>query len=128
MPWCRPFITDQTTDSNSTDLDDEPNIDGGNSSMTNNSTRFAPAGAMMIRNGRYSIDVAKSGLIPVGGPTDHVPNDTYAADGKNFTIITGINGSGKVRGVCMIQSLSFFFFLPCRLKGDSPFLLYRQRI
>jgi DNA mismatch repair ATPase MutS len=52
--------------------------------------------AMMIRNGRYAIDVSSSGLNPADGPTEHIPNDTYAADGKNFTVITGINGSGKV--------------------------------
>lgn len=50
----------------------------------------------MIRNGRYAIEIGCSGLISEDGPATNVPNDTYAADGKNFTVITGINGSGKV--------------------------------
>jgi hypothetical protein len=53
--------------------------------------------ALMIRSGRYAIDVDSG-----NGPRVVVPNDTYSADGRNFTVVTGINGSGKVR------VLSFF--------------------
>lgn len=49
----------------------------------------------MIKSGRYGIAVSDVGpeLSEDGKPI--IPNDTFAADGKNFTMITGVNGSGK---------------------------------
>ena len=66
LPWCRPVVTDYTGE-------------GG-------------SGAISIKNGRYGIDVSKAGLQK-GRP--FIPNDTYASSVQNFTVITGINGSGK---------------------------------
>jgi DNA mismatch repair ATPase MutS len=51
---------------------------------------------MIIRNGRYPIDVSESrGLVSGGAPSEFIPNDTYASDDKFFTVITGINGTGS---------------------------------
>jgi len=66
LPWCRPIMTDH--------------LDG------------AGSGAMSIRNGRYGIDLSSTGLE---GNKGFIPNDTFASSVQNFTIITGINGSGK---------------------------------
>ena len=66
MPWCRPILTDFS--------------DGGGS------------GAISIRNGRYGIDISSTGLTR---SKEYIPNDTYASSVQNFTVITGINGSGK---------------------------------
>jgi DNA mismatch repair protein MSH4 len=56
-------------------------------------------GDLTIRNGRYGID-APSGLAPPRASKtvsyQFVPNHTYAPAHKNFVIITGANGSGKV--------------------------------
>lgn len=53
---------------------------------------------MIIRNGRYPIDVSESaGLASGGGPSELIPNDTYASDDKFFTVITGINGELNLR-------------------------------
>ena len=52
-------------------------------------------GGILIRNGRYAMDVSDSYFISSGGPQDIIPNDTYASANKYFTVISGINGSGK---------------------------------
>ena len=51
--------------------------------------------AILIRNGRYGIDVSDSHLGSTDGPKEIIPNDTYASNQKQFTVISGINGSGK---------------------------------
>lgn len=86
LPWCRPVITDKSKETRS----------GGDAATTTASVLEETSRALMIRNGRYQIDISNTGLIPLDGPSTHIPNDTYAADGKNFTVVTGINGSGKV--------------------------------
>ena len=75
LPWSRPSIADEMGDSAAND--------------------FVRSGALMIRNGRYAIDVSESYLASAEGPQEIVPNDTYATGLKNFTVISGINGSGK---------------------------------
>jgi DNA mismatch repair ATPase MutS len=87
LPWCRPVVTEKSKY-------DKPQADADTvaKSILEESSR-----ALMIRNGRHPIDISNTGLIPTDGPSTHIPNDTYAAEGKNFTIVTGINGSGKVR-------------------------------
>lgn len=72
LPWSRPVVGGQ--DSNS---------DEGSSN------------AILIRNGRYGIDVSDSYLSSAEGPREIIPNDTYASDKRQFTVISGINGSGK---------------------------------
>lgn len=66
LPWCRPIVTDYTGD--------------------------GASGAISIRGGRYGIDVSSTGLMR---DQEFIPNDTYASSVQNFTVITGINGSGK---------------------------------
>jgi DNA mismatch repair protein MSH4 len=46
-----------------------------------------------IRNGRYGIDTSNAGLSLDAGT--FVPNDTHASRSRHFTVITGVNGSGK---------------------------------
>jgi DNA mismatch repair protein MSH4 len=88
LPWCRPVVSDNPIHGGLSAL-----AYGGDGPRDQN---FVNSGrAMMIRNGRYAIDVSKSGLASGSGPSDFIPNDTLAADGKNFTLVTGINGSGK---------------------------------
>lgn len=49
---------------------------------------------IIIQSGRYGIDVTDS-FICDDGPMQMVPNDTYATGMKHFTVLSGINGSGK---------------------------------
>lgn len=65
---------------------------------TNQHTEFS--GDLSIRGGRYGIDISSSGLSasrqePLPLEADFIPNDTYASQSQYFTVITGINGSGK---------------------------------
>lgn len=50
-------------------------------------------GELSIRSGRYGIDTSKVGLSQQ--PENFIPNDTYASRSQHFTVITGVNGSGK---------------------------------
>lgn len=77
LPWCRPVLSDDSIESSTT------------------SASAADAGTIMIRNGRYAIDVTDSYLVSANGPQEIIPNDTYATRMKRFTVISGINGSGK---------------------------------
>jgi len=64
--WCRPTVADNSS----------------------------PArGEISILNGRYGIDTSKAGLSLDAG--NFVPNDTHASRSRHFTVITGVNGSGK---------------------------------
>lgn len=70
LPWSRPTV----------------NTEGG--------------GTLTIQKGRYGIDVSCPGLVTPSTTTavvaNHfVPNDTYAPGHRNFTVLTGVNGSGK---------------------------------
>eukprot|EP00934_Nitzschia_sp_Nitz4_P003972 Nitzschia sp. Nitz4//scaffold166_size90379//12662//15701//NITZ4_005047-RA/size90379-processed-gene-0.104-mRNA-1//1//CDS//3329538166//3962//frame0 len=50
---------------------------------------------MVIRNGRHGIEVADAFSNSSGGPSEIIPNDTFVATDKPFTVLSGINGSGK---------------------------------
>ena len=58
-------------------------------------------GTLTIQKGRYGIDVSCSGLPAPSSNSaafvanNFVPNDTYAPGHRNFTVLTGVNGSGK---------------------------------
>ncbi len=86
--WCRPIVTDCCHEGmNSMANQQQPE------EQTNNG--IVGSGAIAIRNGRYAIDVSKTGLmVSDDGQTnqDYIPNDTYASAMQNFTVITGVNG------------------------------------
>jgi len=84
-PWCRPVVSEWA-------------LHGENTPIADGSVSVDSGCAMMIRNGRYGIDASNSGLKTVDGPEGFIPNDTYAANDKNFTLITGINGRYVVLG------------------------------
>jgi DNA mismatch repair protein MSH4 len=73
LPWSRPILRGDEGEGEKTLVD----------------------GEILIRNGRYGIDVSDSCFTTAGGPQDFIPNDTYASANKFFTVISGINGSGK---------------------------------
>ena len=72
LPWCRPMITEQSSSHG-----DE-----------------SGSGSLTILKGRYSIELGDS-WQSAGGPEAYVPNDTYASQNSPFTVISGVNGSGK---------------------------------
>lgn len=88
QPWCRPTVTDCCPTN-------EMYVSQSDKQITNS---IVGSGAIAIRNGRFAIDVSKTGLLVSDtGEQNHefIPNDTYASAFQNFTVITGINGSGK---------------------------------
>ena len=91
LPWCRPVVTGTINSASLNSPENNKNEGNGNKSINRN-------GTIAIRNGRYAIDVSKSGLKvsdDAASNCDYIPNDTYASSSQNFTIITGINGAGK---------------------------------
>lgn len=74
-PWCRPVLSEKAICSEEGSTDSEC--------------------TMMIRSGRYAIAIEGHGLESADGSSGYIPNDTFASDAKPFTLITGINGSGK---------------------------------
>jgi DNA mismatch repair protein MSH4 len=78
LPWCRPVVSGEASES----------LESQNSDNDD-------SGKIAIRNGRYGIDLTDAGLASADGPGEVIPNDTYATNAKNFTVISGINGSGK---------------------------------
>jgi DNA mismatch repair protein MSH4 len=75
--WCRPLVFDPESP------DPHDQADEASHELRT---------SLVIRNGRFGIEVPVSGD---GTGDQFVPNDTYAACDKRFTLITGINGSGK---------------------------------
>ena len=78
LPWCRPVVSGEpgeSLQSQNSDIDD--------------------SGKIAIHNGRYGIDLTDAGITSADGPGEVIPNDTFATNAKNFTVISGINGSGK---------------------------------
>jgi DNA mismatch repair protein MSH4 len=73
LPWSRPTFNDVQT------------IHGD----------WDEGGGITIRNGRFGIDITDSCTTDTDGSSGIIPNDTYATGMKNFTVISGINGSGK---------------------------------
>lgn len=80
-PWTRPLLTEIPAGGGAAQIEDD-----GDSGI-------------VIRNGRFGIDVIgtakRDALGADGGYSEMIPNDTYACKSKFFTIISGINGSGK---------------------------------
>ena len=95
--WCRPVVMEACSSHERTHA------------ASDGSTVGDPRGALMIRKGRFAIDVSGTGLLSPESPNEYVPNDTYATADSCFTIITGINGSGKstyLKQIAMIVILA----------------------
>jgi DNA mismatch repair protein MSH4 len=81
LPWSRPLLVEAAVerDSSQSELDGDSGI--------------------VIRNGRFGIDVMGTAQKELAGsdrgPSEMIPNDTFASKSKLFTVISGICGSGK---------------------------------
>lgn len=112
LPWCRPSVlrTDVVRQNisldgrvESRDGDDnqetDSDVDGKDGERDDSDTK---RGRLLIRGGRHLIDptaIGQGGRNNGGeglqGGFSFVPNDTYVPADKPFTVISGINGSGK---------------------------------
>eukprot|EP00554_Chaetoceros_debilis_P011522 CAMPEP_0194105350 /NCGR_PEP_ID=MMETSP0150-20130528/5553_1 /TAXON_ID=122233 /ORGANISM="Chaetoceros debilis, Strain MM31A-1" /LENGTH=1464 /DNA_ID=CAMNT_0038793161 /DNA_START=358 /DNA_END=4752 /DNA_ORIENTATION=+ len=117
LPWCRPVVTDCSS-----------RIGSNEGSQNNN---IVGSGSIAIRNGRYAIDVSNSGLMTSQGfsnNTDFVPNDTYASSFQNFTVITGINGSGKSTYLKQLAITVILAHCGSYVPAEEAFIPIRDRI
>lgn len=115
-PWCRPIITDPGR--RSAWVDSTATADDTSSTAESSAT-------LMIRNGRYGIDVSELHLGAEDGPTSFIPNDTY---GKHFTLITGINGSGKSTYLKQIAIIVVLAHCGCYVPAEQAFIPIRDRL
>lgn len=106
LPCCRPVLSDQSSNHG------DATVGGG--------------GAIAIRNGRYAIDVSSTGVSASGG--DFIPNDTYSSALQNFTVITGINGSGKSTYLKQIALIVILAHCGSYVPADEAFLPVRDQI
>lgn len=106
LPCCRPVLSDQSSNHG------DATVGGG--------------GAIAIRNGRYAIDVSSTGGSANGG--DFIPNDTYSSALQNFTVITGINGSGKSTYLKQIALIVILAHCGSYVPADEAFLPVRDQI
>ena len=124
FPWCRPIITDLNHASAATDQLNADKID---------LTCSPGSGALVIKNGRFSIDV-KAAIPPKPdafrneATSTFIPNDTYASAYQNFTVITGINGSGKSTYLKQIAIIVILAHCGSYVPADEAFIPIRDRI
>ena len=116
QPWCRPTVTDCCN---------------GGSASEESQNGIIGSGAIAIRNGRFAIDVSKTGLVvSEDGETkcDYIPNDTYASAFQNFTVITGINGSGKSTYLKQIAITVILAHCGSYVPAEEAYIPVRDRI
>ena len=108
LPCCRPVLSDH------------------GQSSTHGDATVGGGGAIAIRNGRYAIDISSTGVSATGG--DFVPNDTYSSALQNFTVITGINGSGKSTYLKQIALIVVLAHCGSYVPADEAFIPVRDQI
>lgn len=114
-PWCRPTVTDS--------------VSSEDNSKGTGTDHPIGSGSIAIRNGRYAIDVSNTGLMT----SDHsfntfIPNDTYASAFQNFTVITGINGSGKSTYLKQLAIIVILAHCGSYVPAEEAFIPIRDRI
>jgi len=81
-------------------------------------------GALAIRNGRYAVDVSENGITE----KEFVANDTFAAPFQNFTIITGVNGSGKSTYLKQVAISVILAQCGSHVPAEEAFIPIRDRL
>lgn len=110
--WCRPVLNDCST----------------HEKLDQNNT--IGSGCIAIRNGRYAIDVSTTGLASsaMGARDEYIPNDSYASAFQNFTVITGINGSGKSTYLKQLAITVILAQCGCYVPAEEAFIPIRDRL
>ena len=125
LSWCRPIVRDGSP-MNQSQVETSKHSD-----QCINGQVIGDSRSLVIRNGRYAIDVSSMGLMTSedGQSSDEfVPNDTYASDSQNFTIITGINGSGKSTYLKQIAIIVILAHCGCYIPAEEASIPICDRI
>ena len=123
LPWCRPTVTDCDPCLHATSR--KKSYSTGITHVGNGS------GALAVRSGRYAIDVSSSGLMANSGGTfssEFIPNDTYSSSFQNFTVITGVNGSGKSTYLKQIAIIVILAQCGSYVPAEEAFIPIRDRL
>ena len=128
LPWCRPVVTDcggGDQGGESAPLASFPPAGSGAGAPV-----AGGSGAIAIRNGRYAIDVSSTGLMisDTGVGSEFVPNDSYTSAFQNFTVITGINGSGKSTYLKQIAITVILAHCGSYVPAEEAFVPVRDRL
>jgi DNA mismatch repair protein MSH4 len=120
LPWCRPIVTDCSSTGSEATYQNTGELPG-------NCT--VGSGSIAIRNGRYAIDVSKTGLMSSGSNCgDFIPNDTYASAFQNFTLLSGINGSGKSTYLKQLAITVILAHCGSYVPAEEAFIPIRDRL
>uniref|UniRef100_A0A7S3L9I9 DNA mismatch repair proteins mutS family domain-containing protein n=1 Tax=Amphora coffeiformis TaxID=265554 RepID=A0A7S3L9I9_9STRA len=107
--WCRPIVVDP-------DAPVEEQQDGISDELTK---------SMIIRQGQFGIEVPPSGT---GLTEEFIANDTYVAKETRFTLITGINGSGKSTYLKQLAIIVVLAHCGCYVPAEQASIPLRDRI
>jgi DNA mismatch repair protein MSH4 len=84
-------------------------------------------GSLAIKQGRYAIDFEN-----LGGknalPRDFVPNDTFANQDNNFTLVSGVNGGGKSTYLKQIGLIVVLAQIGCYVPAEEAFVPLRDML
>ncbi|GKY95414.1 hypothetical protein MPSEU_000502900 [Mayamaea pseudoterrestris] len=118
-PWCRPFVSDDNSESY-----------GDRLAKSDGSTTIDSTVALLIRGGRFAIDTPNLGATNSCNDLvkPFVSNDTYASIDKNFTVISGINGSGKSTYLKQIAIIVILAQCGSYVPADQVIIPIRDRL
>lgn len=107
--WCRPIVVD-------------PDVPAENQQ---NGITTELAASLIIRKGRFGIEVPASGTVSTD---EFIANDTYAAKETSFTLITGINGSGKSTYLKQLAIIVVLAHCGCFVPAEQASIPLRDRL
>ena len=107
--WCRPIVVDPDTP-----------IGEYQDGISDKFTK-----AMIIRQGQFGIEVPSSGS---GSTEEFVANDTYVSKETRFTLITGINGSGKSTYIKQLAIIVVLSHCGCYVPAEQACIPLRDRL
>ena len=84
-------------------------------------------GTLAIRDGRYAIDFENLGSKNAL-PRDLVPNDTFASQANNFTLVSGVNGGGKSTYLKQIGLIVILAQIGSYVPAEEAFVPLRDMI
>jgi len=123
--WCRPLVSEGSTNAH---INVRTPATAHNTTTSDLTTVSGPG--FQIVGGRYGISSSSAAAESVedGGPAGMIANDTYVDEGKNFTLITGINGSGKSTYLKQIAIIVILAHCGSHVPAEQAVIPVRDRL